>query len=398
MQPEAGTASQEGRQDSSTRADEMVVTVLEDLASLETQRAAWQALADDAVEPNVFYEPWMLLPALRHLGADGKNLFVLVARANGGRFQELCGFFPLVRSRRFLRLPVGVLSLLGHRHCFLRTPLLRKEAARAALAAFFAWAARDPRGAGIIDFSKVCGDGAFFHALVDYLHENARLPFVHECHTRALFRPDQDAETYLRKAISGGHRRKLARSERQFRASGAVQSAQLESAEVLEEWLESFLRLEGGGWKGRIGTALACNEADRRFFLETARAAFSLGRLALFALRHDGRPVAMECCFRSGPGCFSFKPAFDEAFARFSPGTLMYLEATRRFHQMPNLQWTDSCTAPDNLLLNRLWVHRRTIMSFFLSSGRYSGDLLLAARPFLQSLNPKRLFAMLRGR
>jgi len=38
---------------------------------------AWEELAAAAIEPNVFYEHWMLLPALRAFGA-GKNIYVVL--------------------------------------------------------------------------------------------------------------------------------------------------------------------------------------------------------------------------------------------------------------------------------------------------------------------------------
>ena len=40
------------------------VTVVEDLTDLEPYVSAWEGLAATALEPNVFYEPWMLMPAI----------------------------------------------------------------------------------------------------------------------------------------------------------------------------------------------------------------------------------------------------------------------------------------------------------------------------------------------
>ena len=54
-----------------------VVSNVEALAALEPQ---WQELADGALEPNAFYEPWMALPALRTLEVkpgDGGVQFLL---------------------------------------------------------------------------------------------------------------------------------------------------------------------------------------------------------------------------------------------------------------------------------------------------------------------------------
>ena len=42
-----------------------------DWAQLATLEEEWQALAEKAAEPNPFYEPWMLLPALRSFARPG---------------------------------------------------------------------------------------------------------------------------------------------------------------------------------------------------------------------------------------------------------------------------------------------------------------------------------------
>ena len=51
------------------------VVVVRDLPALSSFVPAWEELAAAALEPNVFYEHWMLLPALQAFGA-GKDLRV----------------------------------------------------------------------------------------------------------------------------------------------------------------------------------------------------------------------------------------------------------------------------------------------------------------------------------
>ncbi len=373
------------------RADKgpMTITVVEDPAALSEYATAWQALAQEAIEPNVYYEPWMLLPAVRFLTAEKPPLFVLVFRTKTDDPEgqpSLCGLFPLERGRRFLGLPVNVLNLFSHSHCYLRTPLLRRGYARETLAAFFEWAASDTQGAAVLNLARVSGDGPFYHALLDFLHERSSGAVVTEAYTRAFLLPERDAETYIQHALSGKHRRQNRRLERQLQERGELRYAQLESESELDGWLNSFLDLEARGWKGKAGTALACDDKHRLFFVTAATEAFRRGQLLFFALQLDGRPIAMDCNFRSGIGGFSFKPAFDESFSPYSPGVLLYLEEVRRFHEMEGLRWVDSCTDPNNELLNRLWCQRRIVTSLLVSSGRRTGDFLLALRPLREWL------------
>src|SRR6185436_20120286 len=74
------------------------IMVVEKLADLEPYISAWEDLVDAAIEPNVFYEPWMLMPAIRAFGAGRSVLFALILAPNPSRPLGppiLAGLFPL---------------------------------------------------------------------------------------------------------------------------------------------------------------------------------------------------------------------------------------------------------------------------------------------------------------
>ena len=64
--------------------------------------------------------------------------------------------------------------------------------------------------------------------------------------------------------------------------------------------------------------------------------------------------------FVTPPGACSFKTAFDENFARFSPGVLLQLENLAMLEN-PQVEWTDSCAAADHPMIDRIWRERRAI-------------------------------------
>src|SRR5678816_27686 len=112
------------------------VTVLDHPATLAGHMAAWNDLAAAALEPNVFYEPWMLLPAIDSFGRGKALRYVLVYADQGDAPPLLCGLFPLERVARYNGLPFSHVRLWQHKHCFLGTPLVRASHARASLNAF----------------------------------------------------------------------------------------------------------------------------------------------------------------------------------------------------------------------------------------------------------------------
>ena len=363
------------------------VVVAERWEELEPYLSAWDRLAAAAVEPNVFYERWMLQPALESFD-DGKDVFfvLVVAELPAGSPHAplLCGFFPLRRRRRYKGLPVATLELWCHVHCYLCTPLIHASYASECLAAFFSWMNTDRRGAALLECKWVPGEGAFHHLLVEHLAEHRQLALLDETYSRALFSPRASATAYLEEVLSGERRRRLRKHEERLQEQGTVEYVALASDGDVRAWLEEFLRLEAEGWKGREGSALQCREEDRRFFVAALTDAFQRGRLMMMALRLNGQPIAMFCDLLAEPWSFVFKLTFDETYARFSPGALMELEKVRRLHDRKEIRWVDSCNAPGPSLLKDLWAERRLIDTMVIASGKTPGDFVLSLLPLLR--------------
>jgi len=130
---------------------------------------------------------------------------------------------------------------------------------------------------------------------------------------------------------------------------------------------ERFLALERAGWKGRAGTAFASSPRHAEFFRTVCERFADAGRLELLAFEAGDRTLAMKCNLLAGEAVFCFKIAFDEEFARFSPGLQLELDNVERFHE-GSAAWMDSCAAPDHPMINRLWPDRRRIQTVLLPS------------------------------
>jgi len=366
----------------------LLVAVLDNPSQLSQYQPAWTDLAQNALEPNVCYEPWMLLPAQRTLAENQPLRFVLAFAADRGPDSSaplLHGFFPLVQRRGYRGLPIRLLSLWQHSYSFLTVPLLRAGHARETLAAFLEWARTSSAGAALIEFPQAPAQGPFQELLVEHCRDQARLTFLDEIWSRALFRPRASADSYLAEALSGKHRHELRRLERRLGELGRLDQRTLEKGEDLPGWIDAFLSLEASGWKGRTGTALASTAASRSFFRELAGSAFAAGRLQMLGLFLNDRPIAMKCNLLSGSASFGFKIAFDETLARYSPGTQLEMFSIRFLHeQTPRLDFLDSCAVTDQEMLNRLWLDRRLIQSVLLSTGRFPGDLVVSLLPLLR--------------
>jgi hypothetical protein len=362
------------------------------LDALAEHRADWDDLCRTALEPNPFYESWMLLPAIEAF-AEGLDLrFVLVYaedRNDTSAPPVLCGLFPLERRMRYKGLPVDSFVLWRHLHCFLCTPPVRAGLERECLAAFFDWLRDAPDGGALMEFGWINTDGPFYELLAGFLNETGKPSFVSDQFTRALCRPGADADSYLSQAISKEHRRDYRRRHNRLSEKGRLAYVALEREADAEKWLEMFLALEASGWKGREGSAFSSDAAGRSFFIKAMTEAFDRGRLMMLAIRLDDSFIALKCNLIAGRGSFAFKIAFDEAYGRFCPGVLLELENIRLLHGRAGVEWMDSCAEPNHFMLNRLWAERRDIIDLVVSTGTKAGNLAISSLPMLRWISRK---------
>jgi hypothetical protein len=367
---------------SNTTADnKFSVAVIRSLDGLKEHLEAWQSLSENSIEPNIFYEPLAMIPAVEFLSTDEDLYFVFVYATDPLRpfgAKILCGFFPLQYSGHYKKMPVSVLRLWKHSYCFLCTPLLREGSERETLQAFFDWLESSESPAQLMEFASITGDGVFRKLLIDELNQRALLAFSDNSYNRALFKPNSG------EGISGRHKKELRRQQNRLSEEGRLEYFALEKEADVETWLNDFIQLEAKGWKGLQGSAFASQETSEKFFKTVAKQAFAKDQLIMMALRLDGKPIAMKCNFLSQSGAFAFKIAFDENFARYSPGVLLELENMQRINAMPKIEWMDSCAVSEHFMINRLWTKRRTIETLLCSTGKAPADFLVSVLPLMR--------------
>ncbi len=356
----------------------MTVIAMRDPRGLAEYIPAWEDLAAHAVELNVFYEPWMLLPAVQAFGRDRNLTFIFVFRnERKGDRAALCGFFPLEQKYGYKGLPINSLGLWKYIHCFLCTPLVRARYAAECLDAFFDWLAAAAPDHSLLELAHIGGQGPFQQLLVERCQRRGLLSLTTGGEMRALFRPGTDGDAYIQAALSTKRRKELRRLEKRMLDQGRLEYLRLQPDGNVDHWVRTFIGLEAAGWKGRANTALACNQTERDFFATIVKEAFRRGRLMMLAVHLDHRPVAQKCNLLAGTGGFAFKIAFDESYARYSPGVLLELKNIHYLHERRELQWMDSCAESNHSMIDRLWPDRRLIQHLLVATGAPGGKLVL---------------------
>lgn len=320
---------------------------------------AWDDLARDPAEVNVFAERWFVRAAADNLPVSpGQMLEIWQTHGGHERLIALC---PLRMDRRYGRLPVPHVTNWRHHHCFLGIPLIRAGEERAAWEAILralddgAWAR------GLFHLEGLIEGGPVHRALIDAAAALGRpCDTVHRIE-RAMLASDLSPQAYYEQTIRKKKRKEIKRLQSRLAELGHVETARFGPGDDLDLWAGQFLALERSGWKGRAGSALANTPGTERFFRDALSGARDAGRLELLRLAVDERPIAMLVNFLAAPGSFSFKIAFDEAFARFSPGVLIQLENLAILARN-DIAWMDSCAVENHPMINSLWAERRPII------------------------------------
>ncbi|MEO7169372.1 MAG: GNAT family N-acetyltransferase [Sphingomonas sp.] len=332
--------------------------------------AEWDDLAADAAEPNAFTQRWFVAASTPLADASVR----LLAVREGG---ELIGLLPLAQSRRYGRLPVRHVQNWQHFHSFLGGPLLRHSREVAAWTALLAALDTDPHARGLLHLTGLVEYGSVHTALL--AAANRPCDTVHRIE-RALLHSDLDPDAYYATTVRKKKRKEIGRLQSRLTELGAVETRRLSPGDDLDGWIDTFLALEKSGWKGRVGSALACQPNTARFFRAALHGAHAAGNLELLRLDVADRPIAILVNFVTSPGSFSFKTAFDEDFARYSPGVLVQL-ANLQILNRDDIAWMDSCAAQDHPMIDSLWGQRRAIVRVTLPlAGWRSRALFHAAR------------------
>jgi CelD/BcsL family acetyltransferase involved in cellulose biosynthesis len=315
----------------------------------------WNVLARAAAEPNPFLESWYLLPALRALDPRETVRVMLLERGD-----ELIGLMPLTNERRYYRRPIPHLAGWTHPNAFLGTPLVAAGHEQAFWRELLAWTDRNAGGALFLHISQLVLGGPVFKALTGVIAEQKRTGAIVHREERALLASEEGPEEYFAASLSGKKRKELRRQQNRLAEQGTVAFERLHDGSGLAEWIDTFLELEAGGWKGKAGSALALADTTATLFRSALAGAATQNRLERLTLTLDGRPIAMLATFLCAPGAFSYKTAFDESFSKFSPGVLLQCENLMILDR-EDIAWSDSCAAADHPMIDHIWRERRTV-------------------------------------
>lgn len=322
-------------------------------------------LSARTIEPNVFFNPRFLAPAMPRL--EDREVRLAVIRDGNEEKNRLRLLVPFSIEKPPIPLGVTVLRAWSHPFGPLGTPLVDHDDPAGVLEDLFAMLARPH-----LDMPKVFVlpenrlDGPFAAALRT-VAESRNLPLITAGHIhRPFLQSDLDGEAYLQQSLRSRHYKELRRLKRRLGDLGRLDHEVARQPDEIRHAIENFLTLEASGWKGRGRSAMAVDRYRAAFAREAVYRLSERDLCRIHTLKLDDRPVASLIVFIESGMAYTWKTAYQEDYAAFSPGTLLMVEVTKNHLEDPNIDATDSCAVPDHAVVSRMWSERREMATFII--------------------------------
>jgi CelD/BcsL family acetyltransferase involved in cellulose biosynthesis len=315
-------------------------------------------LAARALEPNVFFNPRFLAPAMPRL--EDREVRLAVIRDGNEYRSRLRLLLPFSIERPTMPLGVSVMRSWSHPFGPLGTPLIDSDNPAQVMDDFLIMVARPHlRMPKVLVMPDMHLDGVVAGVLRSFAASRDLTLVATEEVERAFLESDLDGEAYLKASLRPHHYREFRRLKRRLGEKSALEYGVARQPEDIRRGVEAFLALEAAGWKGRERTAMVTDRYRAAFAREAVHLLSERDMCRVHTLSLDGRIIASLIVFIEQGVAYTWKTAYDENYSAWSPGTLLMIEATKTHLDDPNIQATDSCAAPDHVVMDRLWSERR---------------------------------------
>jgi hypothetical protein len=317
----------------------------------------WHDLIARASSPNAFMNPAALAAAVV---TGFAAIRLLLAWEEDGAGRKLVGVWAL-QLRKFAPLWPVVLDALPFNYAFVSSPIVDPAYADAVIAAFFS-AIENSTLPKVLNLPSLDAEGPVYAAILMALAKRGTEPLV----LSELSRPYVTRESGVKR--TGSTRKKLRQDWNRLSALGTAEIGNDRTPAGVAEAFEAFLALEKASWKGERGTALLSNESDAAFVRRLIHDLAERQAASVAELKLNGEVIAAQVLMYCGDTAYTWKTAFDAAYARYSPGTLLVDKITDELLASADIKAINSCAA-ESSFMGQLWSGRRAMADMLVDIG-----------------------------
>ena len=322
------------------------VTVLSADAA-QSLAADWNHLNASAIQSAGCNAPELILPLLKHVG--------------GAKLQTVCHgsdllmAFPASLKRLFLKTWNTPLTTSG-------LPHLSSELSASVLFAYIN-AQTKP-----VLFNAIPSQGPF----IETLKKQSSNFSIIQTWQRAALKPTGSFDDWLQTNFDQKRRKEFKRLRNRLSEQGKMTTDILQQGQDPKQFVDDLVSIEARGWKGSRGTAIASNPKLKLALEEACVNLHRAHKLRFWSLKLDGKAIASLFAIVEGDQAWLGKIAYDEAFAKYSPGVQIIIDCTETLFSEPQIKLIDSTAIPNHPMIDRIWRDRIEMVNVFVAPASIS--------------------------
>jgi len=342
------------------------IRIINSLEELRDIRLDWNKLVACALEKNINYEPTPLISLLDNL--DYPGWFVVTIWSD----DALCGFFPM-QKRKHKSLPIERITPLFENHILICIPLVDKDLLLPTLNEYWRWFNEDGKSR-ILHIPELLPSSEVFQSFLSTAKTHSITLDLASKSKRAIGNTaGDDYDAYFQRTLSaksrGAYRRKKRNIEKYV---GNWRTEIIDGPdERLDTFIDQLIRIEGSGWKFRIGSAISQKPEVQTFVSELMHWAAEENRLFLAISFAGDKAVSTISGFVSDSTLFIYKIGFDESLKKYSVGESTMMDVVKYAHSEKRIDWIDSVADENMQMWNRGLSDRQPVLSYNFASNNF---------------------------
>lgn len=323
----------------------------------ELEYLSWRS-----IEQNIFFNPRFLAPAMPRL--DDREIRFAVMRDETDMKSRLRCLMPFSVEKAGFGIGPSMIRCWSSPFSPLGTPLIDRDDPIGVIDDLLEILSRKHlKLPDVLVIPDIAENGAAAAAIrTAAIGRNLSVMAVNKSQ-RPILKTGQEPEDYFKDAITAHHRRGLKRQLRRLQELGEVTLNEFREPADVRRRTEEFLALEARGWKGRERTAMTIDRYRAAFAREALYMLAERDMCRIHTLDLNGKAIASIVVLREGSTAYTWKTAYDEAYFKFSPGTILIKDVTSKLLEDPNIQRADSLAVQGHPVMSRLWKETETMVS-----------------------------------
>lgn len=300
----------------------------------------WDELSASSQFQNVFYERAVLVPAAKFL-VDKEDVQIVTAYYEDS---QLIALFPI--KIQISAMGFTHVSVWKNNNCFLCDPLCNKPNLMDAI------------------IKQIIQK---FDATVFRIEEHSYLAYgkymQQSSFSNSKYRGAVCDGTAIQQHFFWQHKKIRSEHQRIEQRLFKIPQTTYKTSETDPQinWLDEYCKLESAGWKRQLKGDIYSSENLTHYYQALQAANHPMTSISFQGIFLAQQALAISFRIISNGYAYDLKTSYNQEYRHLYPGVVLELKNLQALAGL-NIKFLDSCTSPDNQVINRIWPDKRQLL------------------------------------